>query len=186
MYNIDSFSTQAPHDDEIVYHFRTEEDVLRFVSYLRYGSASDRPVYTNSLGFCNTASDDTIANEIFRIQRLYRKETGLRIRGEIVTISKDELHQVQQYYEICMIADRVATLFFYSGFQTLYAVFDQGKQYQIIYGINPVSFATGQKYRHNRGDVWIMQMNFLAFVLSEVTGLSSSNKNFDLRILEYY
>ena len=79
----------------------------------------------------------------------------------------------------------MACLFFFSGYQVVYSVFDNGAVYKIVYGINSVSYASGQKYQHNKTTVVDRQMWFLSSVIAKVTGRIDRNP-FDYRSLEYY
>lgn len=171
MVNITNFSTQADEPEGILYRLRNEEDIYNMISFIRFGSADrGRPLYFNYRGFIYAKTPNELAQEMLYYQKMYRKTAGVRIRGEFVVITKDELTDPSPRQQICMIADRFSDYFFYNGFQCVYSIFDRNSFYEIIYGINSTSYADGHKYHHNSTDVRDMQLNILNSILSEITG----------------
>lgn len=188
MVTVNSFSTQANSGldhSETTYHFRELAEVRRFIYYICRGNSTIHPIYVNSIAFLHPHTPDTITAEIALFQMLYRKESGLRVRGEVVEISKSELHPDKAYTEICQIADKFGCLFFFQGFQAVYCVFDMGMTFRIIYGINSTSFANGHKYMHNTTTIKDMQMRVLENAVSEVTG-KPCKPDIDLCKLEFF
>ncbi len=185
MVNIESYSTQALKDDGIVLRLRTEDEMLKMITYILFGSSYDKPIYSNTRGFIKANNPTVLVKEMIQIQGMYRKDSGIRIRGEVITISKDVLNPAFSMAQIKTIADRMSSFFFFSGFQCVYGVFDQGNTFRLLFGINSVSFADGHKYHHNNSDVRESQLYVLNSIIGEITGAPLANP-FDFARLEFY
>lgn len=185
MITIDAFSTQASKQGRTEYNFRDEDDIRRFVYYTLKGNAARHPIYAGSRGFRHTVYDPSgIADEIIYIQSLYNKESGLRIRGLILTISKKELFPEVAPQQVSIIAERFSDYIFLSGFQTTYGVFDQGECYEIYYAINTVSYVNGVKFHQNHTDILADEQLCAETVVADVTG-RAIDVRFDFDSLEY-
>jgi len=140
--NISAFSTKTVNEYGAKYNNRSPGDIDAAIHYVMCGNQKEKPLYNSATGFSETDSK-TIADEIKDVQELYHKETGIRIRGEIVELRKDELEPGKEREQIKAVADSISAHFLYEGFQTAYGVFDGGTCYRIIYAINPVSYGDG-------------------------------------------
>lgn len=171
MINVCPFSTQANTNETIRYNLRDETEIRRYVHYVLTGNKQNRPLYIASRGFRASVKDpNTITDEMISIQELYNKMSGLRVRGLIVTVSKDELYEPVAAQQITLIADRFSDCIFLNGFQTSYGIFDIGTCYQIYYAINTVSFVNGMKFHQNNTDILAAQQLCAETVVAEVTG----------------
>jgi len=162
------------------------------ITIRRKGSAEEipnfgfvQPIYSNTRGFIKTDNPTVLVKEMIQIQSIYRKDSGIRIRGEVITISKDVLNPAFSMAQIKTIADRMSSFFFFSGFQCVYGVFDQGNTFRLMFGINSVSFADGHKYHHNNSTVREGQLYALNSIIGEITGAPLANP-FDFARLEFY
>ena len=117
---------------------------------------------------------------------MYHKESGIRIRGEIVEVWKDELQRGSEKEQIAAIADGFSAHFLYKGFQTAYGVFDKGASYNVVYAINPVSYGDGSKYRHNNNDILAEQFECLQGVIAKVTDSGNMPEGCSFDGYEYY
>lgn len=187
MATIENVSTQKSKGSDVDYNFRKEEDVFRFVRYLKNGNSKGHPVYKCFRGLRNGVDASDAADEMLEIQKLHHKETGLRLRGEIISVRSEELTKGKEEQQIKDIADGFSDYIFYKGFQTVYSVMPNNAGYNIIYGINPVSYtAAGRKYKHNQTTVKCGQQEFLDMVVEKaVTGNSDRQDDLLLR-LPYY
>ena len=185
MINVCPFSTQANTNETIRYNLRDETEIRKYVHYVLTGNKQNRPLYIASRGFRASVKDpNTITDEMISIQELYNKMSGLRVRGLIVTVSKDELYEPVAAQQITLIADRFSDCIFLSGFQTAYGVFDTGNAYNIYYAINPVCFVNGIKFHQNHTDILAYQQDCAESVVAEITGKTMLDAfNFDS--LEY-
>ena len=122
---------------------------------------------------------------MLNVQSLFGKETGIRIRGEIVSIEKNELGINMELQQVQQIALGFGKYLFFKGFQVAYGIFDHVGSFDIIYAINSVSYGDGSKYKHNNADVKDEQINCLKSIIDAVTG-KNVYSNFDFRMLEYY
>ncbi len=118
------------------------------------------------------------------IQHLYNKVSGLRIRGLILAISKDELSTGNNLQDIASIAYRFTDYMFLSGFQTAYGIFDKGDRFEICYAINTVNFVNGTKFKQNHTDILADEQLCVETIAAEVTG-KSIPYTFDFESLEY-
>ena len=124
MATIEAVATQrnGPDGRAEKYRFRTEEDIYNNTYHVLKGSAGNRPVYSTAKGFINSRDDpELIADEIVDVQKLYKKTKGIRIRGELVTVGKEELNE-NKLKEIKEIADRLGDYFMGRGHQTAYGI----------------------------------------------------------------
>ncbi len=104
------------------------------------------------------------------IQNLYYKSSGLRVRGLVITVTKDELSDALAPQQIIKISDHFSDYIFLNGFQTSYGIFDIGTCYQIYYAINTVSFVNGMKFHQNNTDILAAQQLCAETVVAEITG----------------
>ncbi len=187
MASIDSIATQRNKNGKPEeYNFRSTEDIYRFTAYVLRGNSNARPVYASSRGFVDSADDPKIiSEEMEAIQVLYKKENGLRIRGEIIKVDKDELG-TDKLKEIKGIADGFSDYYMGRGYQSAYGIYDAGEQYVIRYAINTTSFADGSKYKHNHTSILEQEKECLATVMADVTGSElQTDRRFDFDMLEY-
>ena len=150
------------------------------------GNSDEKPVVSSSRGFIGSKTEpDKIAEEITMIQTLQNKTKGLRIRGEIARIDKQELG-TKKLRDICSVAEKFCGYYLGNGHQAAYGIFDYGNRYEIKYAINTVNFADGSKYRHNNCEIQDRELNCLNTVIADVTGQSiSEDCRFDFDMLEY-
>lgn len=185
MITVDAFSTQANKQNGTEYNFRDEDEIRRFVYYTLQGNPVGHPIYAGCRGFRHRVYDPSgIADEIIYIQSLYNKLSGLRIRGLILTISKEELFIAIAPLQISIIAERFSDYIFLSGFQTAYGVFDRGECYEIFYAINTVSYVNGAKFHQNHTDILADEQLCAETVVADVTG-KALDVRFDFESLEY-
>lgn len=171
---------------ENIYYFRTEDDIRRFIGFICYGNADKwgSPVYVGARGL-SVDSVDEIVQEILRTQYLYNKLTGLRVREQIVEVSKDVLDASDICYQIIRLAFIYSSYYFYQGFQSIYAIFDGVDRYNIVYAINSVSFQDGHKFTHNSYDIDLRDQNAARAALQMVRNNRQDIDIFDFETLEY-
>lgn len=186
---VENISTKNCQDDQkTIYNFRTTNDIYAYTKYVMFGKARERPIHASSKGFVSSKDNPKeISEEVENVQRLYRKESGLRIRGENVVINKDELSAVNMNENIIStIADRYSDYYLGQGFQNAYGVYDLGDQYVIRYALNPVSFADGSKYRHNNNEIKDNEELCINTIIAEELGIGiSKGQSFDFDTLEF-
>lgn len=182
---VSPFSTQKNTSRSIEYNLRYETDIRRYVHFVHKGDKLRRPLYSASRGFRAFSSNPNgIVDEILTIQQLYSKLSGLRIRGLVIKVTKDELSPLLAPPQIIKIADRFSDYIFLNGFQTSYGIFDMEIHYEIYYAINTVSFVNGMKFHQNNTDILASQQLCAETVVAEVTGKTMQDAfNFDS--LEY-
>lgn len=156
MATVEGVSTKRINDgNTVTYNFRQTEDIGKYVNYVMNGNEKEKPLYSSSNGFINSQTDaDIISDEVAKEQSLYRKDSGIRIRGENVIINMDELLE-NELNDVLVenIADMFSSYYMGLGFQNAYGVYVKDDCYLIKYAINPVSFADGSKYKHNDMDI---------------------------------
>ena len=168
---VSPFSTQRNRNGTIDYNLRDESDIRQYVHFVLKGNKTRRPLYSTARGFrAYPSNSNDIVNEILTIQQLYNKLSGLRVRGLVIAVSKDELSAPFESQQIIRIADRFSDCIFLNGFQTSYGIFDMGACYEIYYAINTVSFVNGMKFHQNNTDILAMQQLCAETVVAEVTG----------------
>ena len=131
----------------------------------------------------NNSIESTV-NQMLAIQNLYSKSSGLRIRGLVITVTKDELSDTLAPQQIIRISDHFSDYIFLNGFQTSYGIFDIGTCYQIYYAINTVSFVNGMKFHQNNTDILDDEQLCAETVVADVTG-KAIDVRFDFESLEY-
>ncbi len=183
--NISALSTKTHEGDRLKLNLRDENAIERLVHFVMHGNTSMRTLFSFSIGFENSTHPDSIIDEIIRLQFLYKKTSGIRIRGEIVEILKSELTPGQELPQIRSISQNYGSYFFFSGFQVVCGVFDKGSKFEIWYVLNAVSYGDGAKYHHNDLDVYDEQMSCLRATCWDVTG-NGQQSEFDFDTLEYY
>lgn len=187
MIEVSRRSTKTLKTDGLHLHYREEQDIYNLVHYVIYGNNGKAPIYVNGKGITvyPQLSAQQIAEEMLKIQQLYHKCRGLRIRHEFVTITKDEFPDKRCCTtQIRQIADRFGDYYFYSGFQCVYSVFEELDRYVIRYAINTVSPMDGAKYSYNEYDIWEREQCCIECIVGQVTG--KPGREFDFRELEYY
>ena len=173
---VSPFSTQRNRNGTIDYNLRDESDIRQYVHFVLKGNKTRRPLYSTARGFrAYPSNSNDIVNEILTIQQLYNKLSGLRVRGLVIAVSKDELSAPFESQQIIRIADphysrSIPNNTFLNGFQTSYGIFDMGACYEIYYAINTVSFVNGMKFHQNNTDILAMQQLCAETVVAEVTG----------------
>ncbi len=166
-------------------YFRSEDDMRRLVNFVVYGNIGfGSPIFVSGRGVC-LYDGGKIYQSFIYIQNLYNKTSGMRIREQILLVSKDELHVELEFGEIIKIADVFSGYYFYKGFQCVYAVFDNGYEFSIVYAINTVSFRDGHKYSRNNYYVYEQEQNAANTAVNMVTG-KPMKQSFTFGELEYY
>ncbi len=157
MVSVENVSTKAVcYKNDIEYRFRLASDIQRFTGRVVNGTANKKPVYSSSRGFVSTKCDvSDMSQEMKEVQNIYKKEKGLRVRGEIARIDKNELGKNKKK-EIADIADSFAGYYMARGFQNAYGIYDEGDNYAIWYAINSVSYADGSKYKRNDYEIRVL------------------------------
>lgn len=185
MIRISPFSTQTNNDGTTDYNFRNENDIFRYIHYVLKGNIHIQPIYAGTRGLRSHASNPAaVAEDMINIQILHNKLSGLRIRGLILSISKDELTLPLASQQIAIIAEQFSDYIFFSGFQTAYGIFDRGNCFEIHYAINTVCFVNGAKFRQNHTDILADEQLCAETVVAEVTG-KIIPCTFDFDSLEY-
>ena len=171
----------------VTYNFRTQEDIYRFTNYVMNGNCRESPVYSSSKGFVSSKDDSKIiSKEIEYLQKMYRKDKGIRIRGENVVIDKRELTCKDSKDLIKSIADGYSTYYMAQGFQNVYGVYEVGDIYEIRYALNPVSYSDGSKYRHNNKDIRDREGSCINTIIADATGkIIPEDQRFDFDTLEF-
>lgn len=151
------------------------------------GTGRSRPIVADARGFINLSGDiSEMASEMENVQALYKKEAGLRIRGEIARIDKTEIDG-DNSNRIAEIAHQFAGYYIGKGFQTAYGIYDEGSHYAIWYAINSVSYADGAKYKRNDHDIREEEQNCLNTIIADVTEKEiPKEQRFDFDTLEYH
>lgn len=185
MIKISPFSTQTNNDGTTDYNFRNESDIYKYIYYVLKGNIYNRPIYAGTRGLRNGASKPSaVAEDMIAIQFLHNKVTGLRVRGLILTVTKDELNRPLAPQQITIIADHFSDYIFLNGFQTAYGIFDRENCFEIHYAINTVCFVNGAKFRQNHADILADEQLCAETVVAEVTG-KIIPCTFDFDSLEY-
>ena len=186
---ITSVSTQRNNQEGKAerYRLREEKDIYTFTKFVLNGNKKENPIYATARGIIASKNDaKLVSKEMIVVQNLYKKTSGLRMRGEYVTIAKDELDE-NGNEEIKVIADKMATYFLGVGHQTAFGVYDLGEKYEIRFAINSVNYGDGSKYKRNSNDIQAREERCLATILSDVTGKNMGDEErFDQETLEYY
>ena len=168
-----------------VYHFRTEDDVRRLVHFMFRGNElSRKPFYTSGRGVLIQYGEEYIFNSFMYVQFIYNKLSGLRVREQILMVTKDELDSRNFINQIIALADRFSDYYFYQGFQCIYSIFEQEDRYSIVYAINSVSYQDGHKYSHNDHAIADRDQCATEAALMEIKG-ENGEKEFDYCTLEY-
>ena len=190
MASVENVSTKKIESEgNTVYNFRNREDIFKYINYTLNGNEKERPLYSSSNGFVTSSTKATdIAEEVEMVQKLYQKDKGIRIRGENVTVKKDELMSEEEYNDplIFMIADGFSKYYIGRGFQNAYGVYDKGDSYEIKYAINTTSFADGTKYKHNEDEIREQEERCVNTLVADATGrIIPEHLVFDFDSLEY-
>ena len=188
MATIESIATQRnnEHGRPELYRFREEEDIFKHTRYVMEGNKSETPLYSLARGFVSSKDDSRmVAEEMIDVQKIYRKSTGIRIRGEKISVRKKELGE-NQVKEIKTIANGFCDYYMGLGHQIAYGIYDVGDAYEVRYAINTVNYADGSKYRHNSHCIQQQEEKCLATILADVSGrIISDEDRFDFESLEY-
>ena len=185
MIRVTPFSTQSNNDGAIEYNFRNEHDIFRYVYFVLRGNTYIKPIYAGTRGLrSHTINPAAVAEDMINIQILHNKLSGLRIRGLILSISKDELTSPLAPQQIVIIAEQFSDYIIFSGFQTAYGIFDRGNYYEIHYAINTVCFVNGAKFRQNHTDILDDEQLCAETVVADVTG-KTLPYTFDFDSLEF-
>lgn len=189
MAKIEIVSTKSIHGSkEVICNFREEEDIERYINFVLNGNHKEAPTYSSSTGFVSSKTDARlISTEVKQIQKLYRKDKGLRIRGEIVLINNDELTQDNLDHSLVRkIADRFSSYYLGLGFQNIYGVYEKDEHTEIRYALNPVCFADGSKYHHNDKEIKDNEELCINTIIAEEVGMNiPEGQNFDFDTLEF-
>ena len=182
--NISAVSTKTDIGKRQELNLRDVDSVKRLIHSVLRGNRTEQPMYGFSLGFSNPSSIEGIVQEMLFLQELYKKISGIRIRGEVVEIMKSELTPGIERAQIIDISRNYSNYFFFSGFQLACWVFDHGDSYQIWYAICAVSYGDGAKYHHNGTNVLEEQTACLKAIVDETTD-KQIQSTFDYDTLEY-
>lgn len=163
-----------------------EKDIYYHTRYAMKGNRAERPVYASARGFISSKDDpQQIAEEMVAVQELHKKTKGIRVRGEILSVRKDELNG-NNFSQIKDIANGFCEYYMGKGHQAAYGIYDRGKSYDVIFSINTVNYADGSKYRHNSHYIQDEEESCLATVVADVTGKNlPDGERIDFDILEY-
>ncbi len=187
MATIESIATQRINEKGEVekYRFREETDIYDHTRYAMKGNRAERPVYASARGFISSKDDpQQIAEEMVAVQELHKKTKGIRVRGEILSVGKEELNG-NKFSQIKDIANGFCDYYMGRGHQAAYGIYDRGKSYDVIFSINTVNYADGSKYRHNNHYIQEEEESCLATVVADVTGkYLPDSERYDFDILE--
>lgn len=185
---IESIATQSVDEKGTIekLRFREETDIYDHTRYVMKGNGANRPLYASARGFVRSKDDPLqISEEMIEVQEIHKKTTGIRVRGEILSVGKDELNG-NKFAQIKDIANEFCDYYMGRGHQAAYGIYDRGKSYEVIFSINTVNFADGSKYRHNNHDIQDEEEACLATVVADVTGKDlQREERFDFETLKY-
>lgn len=188
MATIESIATQRnnEHGRPVLYRFREEEDIYKHTHYVMLGNQTEAPLFASARGFVSSKDDPRlVAEEIIAVQKIHKKTTGIRIRGEKITVSKKELGN-NPIKEIKSIAEGFCDYYMGLGHQIAYGIYDVRHTYEVRYAINTVNYADGGKYRHNSHDIQQQEESCLATIIADATGRTIPGESkFDFEALEY-
>lgn len=183
---IDRVATMANYvDGTQQYHYRNDADIVRTIHYALEGNKDQRPFYSFARAFNVDHNDpDEVSRMIIENQAVHNKTKGIRIRHELVEVSKDELDNDSHREQIICIADKYSDYYQYAGFRVAYGVFDCGDYYRIDYVIDPVNYHDGSKYRYNQQEILAQEQEQLKTVVSAIR--EGTEDQVDLQHLQYY
>ena len=188
MARVEQFSTKSCTGREVKYNLRTEGDIYNYTNYVMKGKGKESPIYSSSNGFVSSKDNPKeISEEVQNIQKLYKKESGLRIRGEKVVIDKNELASEEKNTDLIKtIADTYSGYYVGLGYQNAYGVYDMDDCYEIRYAINSTSFADGRKYKHNDNDIREQEESCVNTIIADTLGIDiPEEQRFDFDVLEF-
>lgn len=161
-------------------YYRTETDIYAMIRYVMEGEGC---IYSNCRGILyNPENVSQMAREMLRVQEVYKKCSGVRIRRDFVTVTWDELPNENRENAIKEMAEYFADVYYWSGFQVVFGVFADKGQYYIRYAINTVNYHDGSKYQGGQS-TWEQGMSFLGDILAMVNAKGGS---VDYNGLEYF
>ena len=178
---LDHRATKTQQEEgDIKLHYREMEDVFRLVNYVLMGTGV---IYTGCRGILYNPNDTAVmVREMLRVQELYKKCAGVRIRHEFVVITGDELPARHRAQAIKEIAERFAAVYYWMGFQVVFGVVADSGRYGIHYAINTVNYHDGSKFQGGL-NAYEKEHELLRTIVAEVKGAGISP---DYRELEYY
>lgn len=181
--DITTRSTMIKDETITTYLFRGEEEIRRALRDITMPRPS--VLYQKSCGFINASTADEYANQMLADQELYKKQSGLRIRVNDITVHKNELHYGREFQELKQIADSMAAYYAAEGFPTVYDVWMLNENtYKITYAISVVSPVDGRKYTWNDKEKYEREKCALDTIAYRVIGKTKPKDEFNFVIQE--
>jgi hypothetical protein len=100
------------------------------------------------------------------VQDIYGKTSGIRLRGLILRIDKNELSAESIYDQIEEIAYQYCWYIGNKGFQVLYRIFEETSMFEIWYIINSTSYQNGYKFAYDMYEATIKAVEIVSCVVS--------------------
>ncbi len=174
MVSVSKISTQARTDKgRVVYRVREEQDIWNYIRFICKGDNIGKRNF-NEMNF----DPDRLAAEMLYVQDIYGKTSGIRIRGLVLTIEKNELSDEALYDQIAEIAYQYCWYIGNKGFQVLYRVFEEDSLFEIWYIINSTSYQNGYKFAYDMDEATRKAVEIVSCIVG--------NKRVDHSGLEFY
>lgn len=160
------------------YNYRDMAQVDELVNALSKSENGRKPLFSYWFGLEDNSPKGFIENIEF-ISDIYSKNTGIRLRGVITTISKDVFTDTDSKSAIIQTIRRLAEYYLYQGYLTGMIIYEYETYYKSYLIINPVSYIDGGKYRPNHHECLDHDRNMLEAIIANVTnGMESSLYDF--------
>lgn len=133
------------------------ENVIHYITRSRKNEdRRDSLICYGGFGIGNYLEVDDIIKQILYVQNIYRIDSrgGRRMYHEIYLISDSEyIDLVKDMYHMQLIAAECAKVYFYMGFQVVYAIhWEKDKRLHIHFAVNTINLKTGKKWHSSMTD----------------------------------
>ena len=174
MVSVSKISTQTRTDEgRVVYRVRGDQDIWNYIRFICKGDNIGKRNF-NEMNF----DPDRLAAEMIYVQDIYGKTSGIRLRGLILAIDKNELSDEALYEQIAEIAYQYCWYIGNKGFQVLYRIFEEESLFEIWYIINSTSYQNGYKFAYDMDEATRKAVEIVSCIVS--------NKRVDHSGLEFY